>query len=353
MQIVRGKFVERALKEWLFWGSAFALGITSLISERLPHYDLKDFKILYILLVFLVSVKGLERGGFFTGVSSVISHSKFLPQKLLILTAVLSMLVTNDVALFIMVPLTLAIDIREVETLVILETLVANGASSLTPFGNPQNIFIYFHYNLHPMEFMMAIAPVSLFSTALALALSFRVSSNSPVSIGLKRPHGKTLIYLFFFTLFVLSTLRVLPLWIGAVPLAYAAVFDRKSLIVDYFLIGTFFLFFGITDNLMNIMKITLINAREVFLYSALSSQVMSNVPSALFFADFTGDWRALLCGVNVGGFGSIVSSLANLISYKFYRSRYPNAKGFLLRFFMYGLLFLTLGMLLCMFMIL
>ena len=125
--------------------------------------------------------------------------------------------------------------------------------------------------------------------------------------------------------LFILVTLKIFPLWIGFVPLAYSLARDRRALRVDYFLILTFLCFFGFTDNLVHALKPQLNNPTQVFAYTAGASQLISNVPSTLLFADFTANWRALLWGASVGGFGTLLGSLASLISYRLYTKRYPS----------------------------
>jgi hypothetical protein len=127
-------------------------------------------------------------------------------------------------------------------------------------------------------------------------------------------------LYLVFFFLFNLAILKIIPLWVGVIPILYAVIFDRKILLkVDYFLLLTFFLFFGITNTLTEVWNFHLSNPLNVFLISAFGSLVISNVPAALLLAKFTHNWEALLWGVNVGGFGSLIGSMANLIAYRFY----------------------------------
>ena len=140
--------------------------------------------------------------------------------------------------------------------------------------------------------------------------------------------------------------LRLLPApWALLAP-ATALLFDRKSLRVDYALLLTFLFFFGTAENLKLLLAARLDHAEHIFLLSALSSQVMSNVPATLLLAKFTDHWEALLWGANVGGFGSLVGSLANLIAYKLYVSR--EAKGsigaFSARFLLLGYAFFLAG---------
>jgi len=230
------------------------------------------------------------------------------------------MLITNDVSLIVIVPLTLSLNINGKGMLVILEALAANAGSALTPIGNPQNLFIYWFYNVPPDTFIKTIAPFSLaFLVLLIIAsLSFRtqrVSQENRVA----NINKKAFAYAVLLAIVLLAVFRVLPLLSAVVVILFALIFDRKSLKVDYSLLLTFVFFFGIADNLKVILGSEIVHAEDVFLFSALASQVMSNVPAALFFAHRTPEWQALLWGVNAGGFGSLVGSLANLIAYRIY----------------------------------
>ncbi len=260
------------------------------------------------------------------------------------------MFVTNDVALLTVVPFTLKLNVKRTGFLIILEVLAANAMSALTPFGNPQNIFIYFYYHLRPLEFMRIIVPFALGSFCFTLFLSFfgktEIFKKDKTNFVIQDKRN-TCIYLAFFTIFILAIFKILPLWIGIIVVFYAFFRDKDSLKVDYFLLGIFLAFFGLTDNLMKILKFTFENGLQVFLTAAFTSQFISNVPSALLFADFTSDWQSLLWGVSVGGFGSLIASLASLIAYRLYRSQENYKKIFLIHFHLLSfiLFFLSIGL--------
>ncbi len=338
---MNNKFAKRVIREWLLLLTILGWSITSLSLWRFPHYSATDFKVIYTLFVFLVTIKGLESSGMLSGIAARLDRGRHLTPKLVIITGLLSMFITNDVALLTMVPLTLALDM-DAKT-IILETLVANGASALTPFGNPQNIFIYYHYHLHPLAFMKTIAPFALISFLLILLASFwregRAPSQPLQKVKNPYPGKKGSLYLAFFLAFILAVLKLLPLSVGIIPLFYALFFDRECLHIDYLLLVTFLGFFGFTDNLMHILHFNLTSTTQVFVYSSLGSQIMSNAPSTLFFADFTNNWHALLWGVSVGGFGNLMGSLASLISYRFYKAHTTNQRDFLAKFHLYGYL--------------
>jgi len=340
------KLSKKIAGEWLLVLSILGVMITSLYLHRFPGYDETDFKVVYILLVFLIIIKGLERTHFLHNVAARFERGKWLAQRLIILTAILSMFVTNDVALLTVVPITLALDVKDKELLIILETLTANAASALTPFGNPQNIFIYFHYHLHPVAFVKTIAPFCGVSLACILFLSFK---KADLSVENCRNSSMKLnwvgySYLALFGCFILAILKIVPLATGGIVIIFALIFDRESFNIDWFLLATFLAFFGFTDNLEKIIHISINNPLEAFLYPALGSQIMSNVPGALFFADFTSNWKALLWGVSVGGFGSLVGSLASLISYRLYRAKTENQNRYLVKFHIYNYVLFAIG---------
>ena len=342
------KLIERMAGEWLLVASLIGMGVTSLWRRHFPAYSVTDFHVVYILFVFLVIIKGLEESHLLERIALRVQAGRRVWINLVLLTAVLSMFVTNDVALLTVVPLTLALEMKRKGTLIILETLSANAASALTPFGNPQNIFIFYHYKVPPAAFVRAIIPFCLVSLASILLMTLwkrekvQVSEARPMVV-VERGGG---FYGLFFFLFILAVLKLIPLWTGGLALLYALLFDRRSLRIDWLLLLTFLAFFGFTDNLVHLLRFNLSTPLRTFLYAAWGSQVISNVPSALFFADFTPHWRALLWGVSVGGFGNLIGSLASLIAYRLYKAKVAETRIFLLRFHLYGYGAFLLGML-------
>ena len=347
-----GRVFEKIAGEWLLVGSLVGLGVTSLWRGHFPAYSPADFHVLYILFVFLVIIKGLEESHVLVRIATGIRAGKRLPVKFVLLTAVLSMFVTNDVALLTMVPLTLALDLKRSHILVILEALSANAASALTPFGNPQNIFIFYHYHIHTVSFFRVIFPFFLSFEAIILVLAWMQGDGvEPADEDLHVPQEalekRGYVYAIFFVIFIIAVLKFDPLWLGMIPLGYAVIADRRSLKIDWLLLLTFLAFFGFTDNLVHLLKFNLTTPAGVFLVSALGSQIISNVPSALLFADFTQHWPALLWGVSVGGFGNLIGSLASLIAYRLYRAKTRETGSFLLAFHAYGYAMFLVGILL------
>ncbi len=341
-----GRVLERMAGEWLLVGSLAGLILTSLLQRRLPTYTVTDFHVVYILFVFLVIIRGLEESRVLKRIAVGMERGRRLAVKMVFLTAVLAMFVTNDVALLTVVPLTLTLNVERKHILVILEALSANAASALTPFGNPQNIFIFYHYHVHPAAFIGTIFPFFLLFTGIIFLLAAREGGETLREPPLARVEvePKGWVYVVFFGVFIVAVLKFAPLALGIVPLAYALVADRRSLRIDYPLLITFLAFFGFTDNLVHLLHFDLHTQVRTFLYAALGSQAISNVPSALLFADFTRHWRALLWGVSVGGFGNLVGSLASLIAYRLYKVKAGKAEPFLVAFHLYGYAAFLLG---------
>ncbi len=346
--------------EWLFLISVLFAILTIIVVRKNPitFIGSDQIRVLWILFIMMIINSGLKEKGVldYWGIH-LISRSKdirMVSVLLLILTAVLAPLVTNDVTLLVIVPLTISIAKRsdfDPLWLVILESVVANGMSSFTPFGNPQNIYIYTHYQSPTIEFMLYVALFSILSLLIALITIFFVK-NKPVSrvsriVTLKKQWWMYLLLLF---LMIASILRFGDIFvIGGFILAYVILSDRRLLFdVDYFLLGTFIAFFVLSGEISSMswlqnLPAFLNNGKNVFLTSALLSQIISNVPSAIVVSAFTSLWKPLLLGVSVGGFGTLVGSLANIIAFSIYKKDFKS--NYLKYFHLYSIP-LFLGML-------
>ncbi len=332
------KVKDRLSKEWLFLVSVSFAILTTLIVMKNPVIYLEEpdkIKVLWILFIMMLINEGLKEKGVLDYWSiHLISRSRdirLLSILLLILTAVFAPLVTNDVSLLVIVPLTISVAKRsdfDPMWLIILESVVANGMSSFTPFGNPQNIYIYTHYQLQAINFMTTVAPFSVLVFAIAIVSIFFVK-NKPISrvsriVKLEQQWWMYILLLFLMIASILSFGDIFV--IGGFILAYIIISERKLLrSVDYFLLGTFISFFVLSGNISSMSWIQHISSilsstKSVFLSSALLSQIISNVPSALVISPFTHQWAALLLGVSIGGFGTLVGSLANIIAFSIYK---------------------------------
>ncbi len=310
-------------REWMLFASVLGLVATSLYLDKIPVFSASEIQVILLLWVLFVSAKGLENSGLISRFAIAIEKGQLIPLKLVAASFFLSMVVTNDIALTVIVPLTLSLKTTNKDILVILEALSANAGSALTPIGNPQNLFIYWFYNIHTVDLISSIAPFSFFFLVLLLAISFTVKTTNGKTQQTEKPRIGYSAYLFAVLLgiVILTVFRVLPVASGALVLIGAFLFDRKALRVNYGLLVTFLCLVGTAENIRILLASNLEHSRHIFVLSALSSQLIGNVPAALLFAKFTTQWKALLWGVNVGGYGNLVSSFANMIAYKFYVS--------------------------------
>lgn len=302
------------------------------------------------VLCLLAVVRALDGVHFFAAVAErivgLLRTRRSLVLGLVGTTVVASMLITNDMALVTLLPLT-ALVLRATGNddllahVFVLETVAANLGGMITPFGSPQNLYLYQHYELGIGDFWRIMAlPFALSVGLLLLAcLPVRRTRHEPVSLSHRLPLGRTLLYLALFAVTVAIVLRVLPVWAGAGVVAVLLVADRSALArVDYPLLGILAVFFVAAEGLSRVPTVASalrdLLALDPLLVSALASQVLSNVPTAVLAAPFTAEHAQLLVGVNVGGVGTVVASLASLITLRQYAALRPGETGAFLRLF-------------------
>ncbi|WP_353662380.1 SLC13 family permease [Hydrogenimonas sp. SS33] len=313
--------------EWLLLVSLIGLITTSLYLKHWPHYTWRDGAPVFLLYALFVSVKGIEKSRLLLGISGFLEKSHHVPLILVITTFFLSMFLTIDVSLVTMLPIVLSMHLKQKGRLVILVALTAHAGAALTPFGTPQNLFIYTYYDPGFIPFLKAIAPFSfglLFLYLLAALFMGRKPATKLKSghVHIERP--KAFVWILLLGIVVLSTLHLLPAGTALFAPLYALLIDRRSLKVDYALLLTFLAFIGLTSNIKALIGGTIEHPGHIFLLSSLTSQVLSNVPTTLLFEKFTSQWQALLWGTNVGGYGTLVAAIANLITYRIYRASAP-----------------------------
>ena len=270
-----------------------------------------------------------------------------------------SMLVTNDVALLTFVPLTLMVyskisDEKSRIITIVLETAAANLGSMITPFGNPQNLYIYDMYKLSVGDFFRTMLPTGVASLVMLTMLCFLLpvtQFDAETSEKKSIPKLPLIINTALFVLCLLTVFRVVPHAICL--LATVILVPMKQLEkVDYCLLATFVCFFVFVGNIARIETVStffseILNGREVIV-SALLSQVISNVPASVMLSGFTDNGTALLLGVNLGGLGTVIASLASLISFQFYRNSDGAKSGkYMLVFSLvnFGMLVVLLGL--------
>lgn len=324
----------------------------------LKYIDLRTMALLYCLMVV---VAGLRKAGSFTALAHFLCHRagnlRLMSAVLVALCFFSSMLITNDVALLTFVPfavVVLGMTKREKELVwvVVLQAVAANLGSMLTPVGNPQNLYLYSRYGMSGGDFFSATAPVWCLSLLLVLGCCL-LMKKEPVRVFLgEKPILLRNLLLFYSALFLLCLLVVFRLihWpvMLVLVLLLVGIFDRRTLLkADFLLLLTFVCFFIFAGNLARIDAVDrllrhMLTGRELFV-GVLCSQVISNVPAALLLSGFTENARALLLGVNIGGLGTPVASLASLIALKLY-SHAEGAKtgAFLWRFSLVNFLLLA-----------
>ncbi len=303
-----------------------------------------DFRTLALLYSLMLVVAGLRTAGAFEALAHRVCRragsARRLGLTLTILTFFSSMLITNDVALLTFVPFAvvlLGMTGREKDLLpvVVLQTAAANLGSMLTPVGNPQNLYLYSRYGLGAGDFFRITGPVWGLSLGLILLLCLGLPGTAlrpALGEAPKTDRKKLILYLALFALCLSSVFRLLPWPLLLLGMAAALlVFDRRMLLAaDFCLLLTFAAFFVFAGNLARLGAVEallrrLLSGRE-YLTALLTSQVISNVPAALLLSGFTEEARELLLGVDVGGLGTPIASLASLISLKLY-SRSPGAR--------------------------
>ena len=319
--------------------SAAAALLSMLAVPPGPGYaDYIDLRVLCLLFCLMAVVDGLKGCGLFAVLAQrLLSGRGSLLRVTLILVLLpffTSMLVTNDVSLITFVPFAVLIlnAIGRTDRLIpviALQTIAANLGSMATPVGNPQNLFIYARYSVPTGEFFGAVLPIALASLVLlVLAVAFGPKGGIEVHFGERAEithHKRLALCIVLFVFCLLAVLRVVHYGaVTAVVFLTLLLADRAALKqVDYCLLLTFVFFFIFAGNIGNIPAVNdALSAMldgSSFFTSLLASQVISNVPAAVLLAGFTSDWKGLLLGVDVGGLGTLIASLASLISFKLY----------------------------------
>ncbi len=324
-----------------------------------------DFRSLGILWGLMVIIQGFKENSVFDRIAgfllSKVTKSWQLSAMLIFMCFFGSMLITNDVALITFVPFALMIlhDCGREDMMiptVVLQTVAANLGSMLTPIGNPQNLYLYGLTGMSLIQFVKIMLPFSLVS-ALLLVLGLMIipgrqkslnrNDNSSITshFGSRR---QIIIYSVLFVIALLTVVRILPWYVFAViVLVIVGGMDYKILFrADYILLLTFIGFFIFTGNMGRIEVISsfleeVLIGREFGISVALS-QIISNVPATLMLSGFTMNYKSLLIGVNVGGLGTLIASMASLISYKAYSKEYQEKSGkYLLVFIAVNVVFL------------
>ena len=324
--------------------------ITSFISS--PKLSYIDFKVLILLFNLMVVVAAFKELKVLDSIAISLlrkcSTYTSISFSLVFITFLASMLVTNDVALITFVPLSIVVakksDINVLK-IVILQTLAANLGSSFTPMGNPQNLFIYSFYNLDPSDFFKITAPLVILSV-LFLSIIILKSKKTNLDLHLEDVEIKNkkdvIFFSILFAIILLSVFHIVDYRLAfSITLLTVLILNKKLLTqIDYSLLITFIGFFIFIGNISTMHSIRsfmmgiLNSPKSTFITSILSSQVISNVPATMLLSGFTNNFKELLLGVNIGGMGTLIASLASVISYKIYTNDFKDDSSTYLKYF-------------------
>lgn len=304
--------------------------------QYIGYFDFKTLTCLFCTLAVICALKNIH---FFTitakKIVALTGNTRTLSLALVYITFIGSMFLANDMALLTFLPLgyiSLSATSKEkyMAPVFIIQNIAANLGGMLTPFGNPQNLYIYTKFNIPTIEFMgIMIFPfilsIILFTVCCLFIPKEELTLNNEEDEKINTK--KATFYLVLFAMTILMVFRVIPYYV-CLPIIFAAIMisDRKTLTkVDYPLLLTFVCFFLLAGN---ISRIEIVNTffsalleKNTLLTSILSCQVISNVPSAILLSEFTTNYKELLLGVNIGGVGTLISSLASLITFREYTS--------------------------------
>ena len=348
--------------------AAVAAIVTSFIvppdREYLGYFDYKTLTCLFCVLAVVCALRNIR---FFYTVAKAIVR-KFGNARLSILVLVYitfigSMLIANDMALLTFLPLGYFVlhtakKEKYMAFTFIMQNIAANLGGMLTPFGNPQNLYLYTKFNIPDLEFVKIMFPPFVLSVVLITAICLIFVKKEPLVIEEKPaelPPVRVTIYLLLFALSVLIVFRAVPYVIGLVVIPIALlILDRRALLeVDYGLLLTFVFFFIFSGNMARIEAVRTFFSGlleiDTLIVSAASCQFISNVPSAILLSQFTENYRELLLGVNIGGVGSLISSLASLITLREYSKHDPrHVIGYIVKFLIVNFAFLAILVVFC-----
>ena len=324
-----------------------------------------DFKTLTCLFCVLAVVCALKNINFFYMLAAEIvklfKNARFAILALIYITFIGSMLIANDMALLTFLPLGCFVlkttgKKKYMAFTFIMQNIAANLGGMLTPFGNPQNLFLYSKFNIPTGEFMLTMLPTFILSIAIITACCFIFVKKEPLELEGEEMHvskTRTAIYLVLFAYSIFIVFRFIPYWTGLIIIPTALlILDKKALkMVDYPLLLTFCALFIFSGNMARIDAVKelfqFLLDKSTLLFSIFSCQFISNVPSAILLSQFTTDYKDLLLGVNIGGVGTLIASLASLITLREFSKNNPGkTKKYILMFtaFNFGFLAVLTG---------
>lgn len=333
-------------------------------AKYLEYFDFKTLSCLFCVLAVVCALRNVKF--FYTLARQVVrkfKNARIAILALVYITFIGSMLIANDMALLTFLPLgyfILSTTKKEkyLAFTFIMQNIAANLGGMLTPFGNPQNLYLYSKFNIPDGEFVRIMFPPFILAIALITLCCLIFVKKEALEIeesDVKLPIGRVAIYLALFAVAIMMVFRFMPYQVGLIIIPLALIFlDKKALMqVDYGLLFTFVFFFIFAGNMGRIDTVRdffsyLLNINTL-VFSALSCQVISNVPSAILLSQFTDNYRELLLGVNIGGAGTLIASLASLITFKEYTKQDPDhVKQYVVKFSLFNFGFLIALTLFC-----
>lgn len=320
-----------------------------IVKPGIEYFSYIDYRVLVLLLALMLVVGGFKSLGVFRILGEKLCcNVRSLRRLTIVLTCLCffcSMLITNDVALITFVPFTISVFCMiacedKLIPVIVIETMAANLGSMLTPIGNPQNLLLFSAGEMTVTEFILHMLPVTGISFVL-LMICILLLKNQDIHIEMEEEKPETSvagkkefwIYVLLFLVCMGNVFHLYSYWIVGAVVVFAVLIMNRKLFeeADYSLLLTFVGFFVFIGNMKQIDAINqwildIINGNELIM-GVLASQVISNVPAAMLLSGFTNDYKELLYGVNIGGLGTLIASMASLISYRFYGKAYPKRK--------------------------
>lgn len=326
-----------------FFAAAITTVFVPIDAQYIGYFDFKTLTCLFCVLAVVCALKDIR---FFYMLARRIVHlfrnARLSILALVYITFIGSMLIANDMALLTFLPLgylvlTTTGKEKYMPFTFIMQNIAANLGGMLTPFGNPQNLYLYTKFSIPNAEFASIMAPPFALAVALITVCCLIFVKPDALEVPdeeISLPPLRTTLYLALFALAIAIVFRGIPYWIGLVAIPLVLLFvDRKALCeVDYPLLLTFVFFFVFAGNMGRIEAVrsffSSLLDKDTLTFSTLSCQFISNVPSAILLSQFTSNYRALLVGVNIGGVGTLIASLASLITFREYVKHNPGKAG-------------------------
>ncbi|MBQ8474637.1 MAG: citrate transporter [Clostridia bacterium] len=357
MTKIVGFVKKNAVAVIAFFAAMITVFIVPPDKEYLGYFDFKTLTCLFCVLAVVCALRNIN---FFYILArktvTLFNNTRMCILALVYITFIGSMIIANDMALLTFLPLGYFVlestnMKKHMAFTFIMQNIAANLGGMLTPFGNPQNLYLYTKFNIPNGEFMRIMLLPFLIAILIITVLCFTVKKE-PLSLPDEKvsfDKKRAIIYSVLFVLSILIVFRGIHYLIGLVVIPVCLLFlDRKALkVVDYPLLLTFVFFFIFSGNMARMDAVRelfqFLLSKSTLIFSILSCQIISNVPSAILLSQFTDNYPALLVGVNIGGVGTLIASLASLITYREYSKHNPGgSRYYLKKFMLYNLVFLV-----------